>query len=80
MIWLCTICNNLYPIEELNFLLLDKNYINSSFVYCKNCWNIRYSKYYCQYCRFRFQGYSCLKYNKNVCYKCRCSSNCGNCF
>ena len=77
LIWICTMCNQLVTIDNLHFLSLEKNYSNSSFTYCKNCWNIRYSKYYCQYCRFKFQGFQCFKNNINVCYRCKCSSKCG---
>ena len=80
LIWICTICQKLYPIEELYILSMDKNYFSSSFIYCNNCWKVRYSKHYCQHCKFRFQGYSCLKINKNVCYKCKCSAICGQCY
>lgn len=77
MSWVCTFCNQLYLIDDLQYLFLEKNYSSSSFVYCKNCWKIRYSKYYCQYCRFKFQGFFCLKRNLNVCYRCKCSIDCG---
>jgi len=61
LIWVCSFCNQLYINQELYYLSLsDKNYISSSFAYCKNCWKIRYSKYYCQNCKFKFQGFFCL--------------------
>ncbi len=81
LIWVCSICNQLYSNDELYFLsIADKNYSSSSFIYCKNCWKERYSKHYCQYCKFKYQGFSCFKINKNVCYRCRCSPSCGKCY
>ena len=77
LIWICNMCNQTYPSNDLHYLSSEKYYFSSSFTYCKNCWKIRYSKYYCQYCKFRFQGFLCLKNNIFVCYKCKCSENCG---
>jgi hypothetical protein len=70
---ICQFCNRTEEYDKQFHMKNMKNYKDSSFSYCEECYNNLDTR--CEICNTHIQGYTCEKDNDYfyICYSCKCN-------